>query len=288
VPQTPKGSCLLKSFRSFCAALCVFFLALATVAQAAAEPSDYSDYIVVYGDARTNHDIHRKIVGHILTFRPQAVFSTGDQVNDGRVLDEWVIFNEIISPIRKTSEFYPLLGNHERNADLYFKNFKLPGNERWYSVRKGPVLFLMLDSNWLIGPGSNQHAWIEKELQNIPRDVKFVAAVFHHPAISSGPYPDEKNLQKRLLPLLEKYRVDLVFVGHEHVYERSFKDGITHVTTGGGGAPLHLKLRHNPYGQVFASVHHFCVLRVAGQTLEVRAYDTEMALIDEFWLKSRR
>jgi hypothetical protein len=29
-------------------------------------------------------------------------------------------------------------------------------------------------------------------------------------------------------------------------------------------------------------------LRVAGQTLEVRAYDTEMALIDEFWLKSRR
>jgi predicted phosphodiesterase len=288
VPQTPKGSCLLKFFRSFCAALCVLFLALATVAQAAAAPSDYSDYIVVYGDARTNHDIHRKIVGHILTFRPQAVFSTGDQVNRGTNPEEWVVFNEIVAPLYRTSEFYPVLGNHERNADLYFKNFQLPGDERWYSVRKGSVLFLMLDSNWLIGPGSNQHAWLEKELQNIPRDVKFVAAVFHHPAISSGPYPDEKNLQKRLLPLLEKYRVDLVFVGHEHVYERSFKDGITHVTTGGGGAPLHLKLRHNPYGQVFASVHHFCVLRTVGQTLEVRAYDTEMALIDEFWLKSRR
>ena len=285
MPQTPKGSCLLKFFRSFCAALCVLFLSLATVAQAATETSDY---IVVYGDARTNHDIHRKIVGHILTFRPQAVFSTGDQVNDGRVLDEWVIFNEIITPIRKTSEFYPLLGNHERNANFYFENFRLSDNERWYSVRKGPVLFFMLDSNWLIGPGSNQHAWLEKELQNIPREVKFVAAVFHHPILSSGPYPDEKNLRKRLLPLLEKYRVDLVFVGHEHVYERSFKDGITHVTTGGGGAPLHLKLRHKPYGQVFASVHHFCVLRTAGQTLEVCAYDTEMALIDEFRLKSRR
>jgi 3',5'-cyclic AMP phosphodiesterase CpdA len=288
VPQTPKGSCLLKSFRSSCAALCILFLALATVAQAAAEPSDYPDYIVIYGDARTHHDIHRKIVGHILTFRPQAVFSTGDQVNRGTTPDEWVVFNEIVAPLYRTSEFYPVLGNHERNADLYFNNFQLPGNERWYAVRKGPVLFLMLDSNWLIGPGSNQHAWLEKELQNIPRDVKFVAAVFHHPAISSGPYPDEKNLQKRLLPLLEKYRVDLVFVGHEHVYERSFKDGITHVTTGGGGAPLHPKLRHNPYGQVFASVHHFCVLRTAGQTLEVRAYDTEMALIDEFRLKSRR
>jgi 3',5'-cyclic AMP phosphodiesterase CpdA len=275
----------LKSLKFYYAAICALFLFLAAAAQAASQPSDY---IVIYGDARTQHDIHRKIVSHILTFRPQAVFSTGDQVNDGRVPDEWVVFNEIVAPIRKTSEFYPLLGNHERNADLYFKNFHLPGSGRWYSVRKGHVLFLMLDSNGLIGPGSNQHAWLEKELQHVPWHVKFVAAVFHHPIISSGPYPDEKNLRKRLLPLLEKYGVDVVFVGHEHVYERSLKDGITHVTTGGGGAPLHLKLRPNPYGRVFASVHHFCVLRTAGKTLEVRVYDTDMALIDEFWLKGRR
>jgi hypothetical protein len=39
---------------------------------------------------------------------------------------------------------------------------------------------------------------------------------------------------------------------------------------------------------VFASVHHFCVLRVAGRTLEVRAYDTDMALVDEFRIKSKR
>ena len=129
---------------------------------------------------------------------------------------------------------------------------------------------------------------MEKELRGVPKDVKFVAVLFHHPVISSGPYPDEKNLSRRLLPLLEKHGVDIVFVGHEHVYERSFKDGITHVTTGGGGAPLHLKLRHNPYGRVFASVHHFCVLRAAGRTLEVRVYDEDMGLIDEFRLKSKR
>jgi len=271
--------------RILCSALCIALLAVAATAQGAAEPTDY---IVVYGDSRTNHDVHRKIVSLILTFRPQAVFSTGDQVNDGRVAAEWAVFGEIMAPIYETSEFYPLLGNHERNAALYFKNFRLPGNERWYAIRKGPVLFLMLDSNWPIGPGSNQHAWLEKEFQNVPKDVKFVAVLFHHPILSSGPYPDEKHLGKRLLPLLEKYRVDVVFVGHDHVYERSFKDGITHVTTGGGGAPLHFKLRHNPYGQVFASVHHFCVLRVAGQTMEIRVYDTEMGLVDEFRVKSRR
>jgi len=247
-----------------------------------------TETIIVYGDTRTNHDVHRKIVSHIITFRPVAVISTGDQVNDGRVPDEWVVFNEIIAPLRKTSEFYPVLGNHERNAGLYFKNFQLPGNERWYPVRKGPIIFFMLDSNSLIGPGSNQHAWLENELRSVSKDVKFVAAVYHHPAISSGPYPDEKNLQKRLLPLLEKYQVDIVFAGHEHVYERSLKDGITHVTTGGGGAPLHFQLRHNPYGQVFRAIHHFCVLQVTGQTLDVRVFDTEMALIDEFSLKSRR
>jgi acid phosphatase type 7 len=262
--------------------LCLI-LAMASPAAAA-----QTETIIVYGDTRTNHDVHRKIVSHIITFRPVAVISTGDQVNDGRVPGEWVVFNEIIAPIRKTSEFYPLLGNHERNADLYFNNFQLTGNQRWYSVRKGPIIFFMLDSNSLIGPGSNQHAWLENELRNVPKDVTFVAVVYHHPAISSGPYPDEKNLQKRLLPLLEKFKVDIVFAGHEHVYERSFKAGITHITTGGGGAPLHFQLRHNPYGQVFLAVHHFCVLQVTGQTLDVRVYDMEMALIDEFSLKSRR
>lgn len=280
-----KGDKQLKPFRFRLVSIFLLYLILTMAAQAAAAQPET---IIVYGDTRNNHEIHRQIVSHMLTFKPQAVFSTGDQVNDGRVPDQWVVFNEIIAPIRKTSEFYPLLGNHERNADLYFKIFQLPGNERWYSVRKGPMIFFMLDSNWLIGPGSNQHAWLEKELQSVPKDVKFVAAVFHHPAISSGPYPDEKNLQKRLLPLLEKYRVDIVFAGHEHVYERSFKDGITHVTTGGGGAPLHFQLRQNPYGQIFRAVHHFCVLQVTGQMLDVRVYDTDMALVDEFRLKSRR
>ena len=31
-----------------------------------------------------------------------------------------------------------------------------------------------------------------------------------------------------------------------------------------------------------------CVLRVAGQTMEIRVYDTEMGLVDEFRVKSRR
>jgi hypothetical protein len=280
-----KGDKNLKFFRFLLVTIFLPCLLLAAGAQAAAAQSET---IIVYGDARTNHDVHRKIVGQMLTFKPAAVFSTGDQVNNGRVPEEWTIFNEIIAPIRKTSEFYPLLGNHERNAEPYFKNFQLPGNERWYSVRKGPMIFFMLDSNWLIGPGSSQHTWLEKELRKVPQDVKFVAVVFHHPAISSGPYPDEKNLQRRLLPLLEKNGVDIVFAGHEHVYERSYKDGITHVTTGGGGAPLHLQIRHNPYGQIFRAVHHFCVLQMTAQTLVVRVYDTDMALIDEFSLKSRR
>ena len=185
-----KGDKRLKSFRFLFVGVFFLYLILALAAPAAAAQSET---IIVYGDSRTNHDVHRKIVGHIIIFKPVAVFSTGDLVNDGRVPDEWVVFNNIIAPIRRTSEFYPVLGNHERNADLYFKNFQLPGNERWYSVRKGPIIFFMLDSNSLIGPGSNQHTWLENELRSVPKDVKFVAAVYHHPAISSGPYPDEKT-----------------------------------------------------------------------------------------------
>ena len=38
-----------------------------------------------------------------------------------------------------------------------------------------------------------------------------------------------------LVPLFEQYGVDVVFNGHDHHYERSYKDGVYYIVTGGGG-----------------------------------------------------
>lgn len=41
--------------------------------------------IIIYGDSRTNHQIHRKIVNEIIKTKPSLVFHTGDLVEDGLI-----------------------------------------------------------------------------------------------------------------------------------------------------------------------------------------------------------
>jgi hypothetical protein len=46
-------------------------------------------------------------------------------------------------------------------------------------------------------------------------------------------------LRPLLDSLFQKHGVKLVFQGHDHLYYRTVRSGITYVVTGGGGAPLY-------------------------------------------------
>jgi len=237
--------------------------------------------IVVYGDTRTDHVSHRRVVDAIMKVRPTAVFHTGDLVEDGLNPSHWAVFNRIISPLIKTARFYPALGNHENDSRLYFDNFDLPNNERWYSVEVDGIHFIVLDSNSDIGKGSEQYQWLEHDLQSIGRKTSFVIAIFHHPPFSSGPHAeDEKSLRKSIVPLFEKYGVDMVFNGHVHAYERSLINNIHYIVTGGGGAPLHDQVRANPHSQVFIKAHHFCRVTVRDNLLTLCVFDIDLNPID--------
>ena len=51
---------------------------------------------------------------------------------------------------------------------------------------------------------------------------------------------------------------------------------MTSITTAGAGAGLYGKRddpKQNPYSKVFAKVHHYCLLRVAGETCTLTAVD---------------
>ena len=183
--------------------------------------------IIIYGDSRTNHQIHQKIVNEIIKTKPSIVFHTGDLVEDGLIPDQWAIFNEIISDLIKIADFYPALGNHENNSPLYFDNFNLPNNERWYLIETDSLYFIVLDSNSDCSIDSEQYLWLEDDLQNINEDIKFVIAIFHHPPFSTGPHTeDEKGLRQSIVPLFEQYGVDIVFNGHDHDYERSLYNDV--------------------------------------------------------------
>ncbi|MBA7525653.1 3',5'-cyclic adenosine monophosphate phosphodiesterase CpdA [subsurface metagenome] len=242
-----------------------------------------SSPIVIYGDSRTDHQIHQKIVDEIIKTKPSIIFHTGDLVEDGLMPDQWVTFNEIISDLIKIAEFYPTLGNHENNSPLYFNSFVLPNNERWYSVEEGNLHFIVLNSNSDCSIGSEQYLWLEDDLRNINENIKFIIAIFHHPPFSTGPHDeDEKGLRQTIVPLFEQYGVDIVFNGHDHDYERSLYNNIYYIVTGGGGAPLYDQARTSPYSQLFIKTYHFCKLSIVNDQLIIEVYDIDSNLIDKF------
>ncbi len=239
--------------------------------------------IVIYGDSRTGYANHRQVVNAILKLKPSVVFHTGDLVEDGRELKEWLIFNEITAELLKSAEFYPALGNHERKSPLFFNNFNLPNNERWYSLERNGIHFTVLDSNAPLNADSEQYKWLKFDLGSINNRIKFRVVILHHALFDTAKdKEDEKGLKSSLVPLFKRYGVNLVFSGHSHNYQRFFYDNIYYIVTAGGGAPLHEQKRTSPYLQKFIKTYHFCVLSVEDGFVTVKVLDINLDLIDEF------
>jgi hypothetical protein len=154
------------------------------------------------------------------------------------------------------------LGNHEyvtNQGQPYLDNFYLSANnpagtERYYSFDWGPVHFVALDSNCVIGLASSdrctraaQKSWLAADLAATRQPWKVV--FFHHPPWSSGEHGSQLTMRREFAPLFEQYGVDLVLTGHDHNYERSRPmrgegvapsgtRGVVYVVVGSGGANL--------------------------------------------------
>lgn len=239
--------------------------------------------MVVYGDSRTGHDVHQLIVDSLMTVKPSAVFHTGDLVNDGRLAGDWAIFNDITADMRANTEFFPSLGNHEHQSQLYFDNFELPNNEQWYSVDRNYVHFICLNSCIETDTASEQYQWLQNDLAGISDTIRFVVAYFHHPPYSTGPHTeDEMGLRETWIPLFDQYSVDIVFNGHDHHYERSYCGGRFYIVSGGGGAPMRDQARQDPCSQLYLKKYHYCKLSVVDNRMIVKVFSIDEGQLDEF------
>jgi len=127
--------------------------------------------------------------------------------------------------------FYASLGNHDVPQELQYKPFNMNG-QRYYSFKKGNVRFFALDSNYM---DPDQLKWLSEQLQNSNDEWK--VAFFHHPLYSSASaHGSSVELRGILEPLFQKYGVQVVFSGHDHVYERMApQKGISYFTEGSSG-----------------------------------------------------
>ena len=132
----------------------------------------------------------------------------------------------------------------------------------------GRVLFIVLDltpiieakridnlsySNYL----KDTLSFLENTLKEFSPICTLKVVFTHYPFFPFGPhwidwYKNSKSLclvRKDFLSILGKYKVDIVFNGHEHLYQRILyrhrNGSILMITTGGGGAPLERQRQSN-------------------------------------------
>jgi len=209
---------------------------------------------IVMGDNRSGDDIYRKIISLAMERKPDFIVNTGDMIATPGNKEDWARFWDMSKPI--TVPYFLTVGNHDANPRVLFSEKRfieqvdLPGNELYYSFVAGNSLFVVLDS-YRVGHerriNGEQLTWLEGILLTSDKKHKFV--FLHHPLYTdpgkghhAGDCLDEHPKDRdRLEALFVKAKVDAVFAGHEHFYQRKTIDGITHIITGGGGAPMYLK-----------------------------------------------
>jgi hypothetical protein len=245
----------------------------------------------VHGDTRTGHAVHQGIVEAMVASRPALVLQTGDLVGDSSVGGEWSLFDTITEKMRATIPFYPARGSHDnQGGGFYEEHLPKAGIRRenfYYSFDKGRIHFVAIDTEDPMPRTGPQYLWLEADMKRARAEGRFIIPFFHKAIFSIGPHAGQADvvaLRPVLHDLFLRNDVRLVFQGHDHLYYRSFRDGITYVVTGGGGAPLygarHPELRVS--GDVFESVHHFCIVDVYPDSVVVTAYRLDLSQLDSF------
>jgi hypothetical protein len=256
-------------------------------APAKSEPYDF----VVFGDTRTRHELHRRIIAGIMkNGAPDFVLHTGDLVTDGTDSAQWPTFFEIEREMLRKTAFFPALGNHERNSRLFYEFFDI--GDPYYSFNWGDSHFVVLNSdigNVASSPSAKdefwtkQRKWLEEDLAaNQKAAFRFIVA--HHPPITAVSSRQGGNKEMTaLIPLFEKYKVTAGFFGHDHNYQHFLKDGIHYIVTGGGGAPLY-DVGKPPEGITVkvVSTEHFVKIHVENGVAKMTAVGIDGTVLDTF------
>lgn len=251
---------------------------------------------IVYGDSRSNANAHARVVERIRQEVPDFLLGTGDIVTEGSSEADWNELFEIEGPLWREATMFPSLGNHDRQgrgrtADNYRKYFAVPENspdpERYYAFTYGSSRFLILDSNAYSFALTDQTAWIEQQLQSARLDtsIEHIFVTMHHPPYSVSLHGGQTELREAWTPFFEKYHVDAVFSGHDHVYSRAKKNGVNYYVSGGAGAPLYPRKKTSDAideeaTKFFERVNHHLRIQVVGRHVEVTSVRADGTIIE--------
>jgi len=231
-------------------------------------------------------------------------FFTGDIVDRGGFEEQWALFfsrsnikKGIVatgvgnheyydaSPIPQTfnSSYYNAFHNNPKNGAKNILNTS-------YFFLYNNTLFIMLNTeNNLV---ENQQLWFE-EVMKKHRDVDFVIVGMHRSFYGSIYASHSIIVRKNWQSLFDKYKIDLVLSGHDHIYARShsiFNDqiskeegkGTIYVIGGSGGKKFYDANNNIKYAKVIERVTVANLITIKEKQLSVEVFEENGKILDSY------
>lgn len=282
---------------------------------------DSKNFTFAYmGDIQTNRDaaaeyaLWGELTKGLYERNPELSFAVlgGDIVESGIKTTLFDEFFKNASPVFSSVPLLATNGNHESNfiggkPELYLDYFALPENgpegfsEEFYSFNVANCHVLILNS-WILsgeqvlrgGDYEQVNTWIANDLATSRADWQIV--VTHVPVYQVHSDTTSRLVKENWAPIFERYGVDLVFEGHQHVYSRSYpmyedkinyENGITYIM-GNSGQKF-----YNSADETFAvrtvyDVANYQLVRIDGDTLTVQALDPKGDELDYVSIGQRK
>lgn len=220
-----------------------------------------------WGADTSNAEARTDILKQIAVEQPDTFFMLGDTVETGNSATQWNFALSDLEALIPSVPLRPILGNHDAlfGGQYLFRKAFWPkgfssdsGSPYYWSINAGAATIVAVDLPWgTENFGPRQRSWLEKTLAAAdPRKPLivishsyFYASGYDDPKTGAPWYDHYQNIPA-LVPLFEKYGVDLVISGHNHYQELLSHNGVAYAIIGSmGGIPDPEPSYRSPWSQ---------------------------------------
>jgi acid phosphatase type 7 len=248
-----------------------------------------------FGDSRGGWDVLARIGEQLAARSPDLLVATGDLVNWGDRQIDWERFFAAAPDLFASVPLIVANGNHEGNAVNFYSLLAMPGDEENFSFDYGHLHQVVVNTD------PDDLTQIQNEIaefldEDLARSTARWNVVAMHKSMWSSSLKHGSNLTRRTAwgRIMDAHRVDLVFSGHDHLYERTRPmrgetagatpaDGTIYIVSGGAGAPLYGVPDSLPYfSEIAESSYNATVISFRRDSLAAETFRDDGSPLDTF------
>ena len=273
---------------------------------------------LAFGDSGTRNEGQLALAEHMNEEDALLAIHMGDLAYPDGTPSEYTRKHfAVYGPFLKRAPLFPSPGDHDWRTELgqvYADIFTPPGGRAsgspfYFAFTVGNVRFISLDTKddedharaygYIGNPASDQYQWLLRQLTAARADpgIDWIVSYFHHAPYSAstgfGGHGSHLPTRRALSPLMDGYRVPLVFSGHDHDYQRTKPiranriveggQGTVYVVTGGAGARFGFRGTGADWFTAYADqIVHYVRVTVDHYDLRLEAVDENGRVFDAY------